>query len=218
MTTDWLKIIYSPAINRTARTVLVGRRKDRRNSESGRFTRSETNDFLKRTWQRYSQLVPFAPRERTLGSRINIKLACLTVSGFQELLEKGIVRNYAIELLSDITWKLYRQWGDLVFLVAKILKRDPAKQMQMAINLFLRFPFSPPGYNFERLPAPNGVYFDMLRCPVAEYFKTQNSSDLCVGSWCNLDFALARIWGGRLEREKTLVSGWDHCDFRFKPD
>ena len=214
----WLKI-YSPEINRAAQAVLVGRLKDRRHPESGRFTRSETNDFLKRMWKRFERLAPDVPREETLGSRINALLACLTLSGFQELLEKDVERNYAIELLADVTWKVYRQWGVLVFLIAKVFTRDPAKRMQTAINLFLRFPFTPPGYVFERLPAAaDGIYLDMLRCPVADYFKANKTTDLCIETWCNLDFALARMWGGKLEREKTLAAGCDRCDFRFKAE
>lgn len=210
----WLKI-YSPVINRAARAVLVGRLKNRRHPECGRFTRSETNDFLKQMWKRYKRLAPDVPRERTLGSRITVLLACLTLSGFQILLERGIERNYAIELLADVTWKLYRQWGVSVFFIAKVFTRDPAKRMRTAINLFLRFPFTPPGYVFERLPAADGVSLDMLRCPVADYFKAKKTTDLCVESWCNLDFALARMWGGKLRRGKILAAGCDRCDFRF---
>ncbi|MBL6748913.1 MAG: L-2-amino-thiazoline-4-carboxylic acid hydrolase [Nevskia sp.] len=56
----------------------------------------------------------------------------------------------------------------------------------------------------------------MLHCPIADYFESQGASDLCVGTWCNLDFALAEMWGGRLERHETLSAGCARCDFRFK--
>jgi hypothetical protein len=215
MDSFWLKIFYSAAINWAARAVLVGRLKDRRRVESGRFTRREVNDFLKRMWKRYKRLAPDAPREKTFGSRLNVLLACLTLSGFQTFLEKGVERKYAVEMLADVTWKLYRQWSAVVFFIARVITRNPAKRMETAINLFLRFPFSPPGYRFERLPAADGVSLDMLRCPVAEYFKSRKAADLCIESWCNLDFALARMWGGSLERRKTLAAGCDRCDFRF---
>jgi hypothetical protein len=44
----------------------------------------------------------------------------------------------------------------------------------------------------------------------------QLASDLCIETWCNLDFPLAEMWGGRLERTQTLAAGCEHCDFRFK--
>jgi hypothetical protein len=31
-----------------------------------------------------------------------------------------------------------------------------------------------------------------------------------------LDFALAEMWGGKLERTGTLAEGKEHCDFYFK--
>jgi hypothetical protein len=55
----------------------------------------------------------------------------------------------------------------------------------------------------------------MLRCPVADYLGQRDAADLCASSWCNLDYALAEMWGARLERSGTLVSGDACCDFRF---
>ena len=59
--------------------------------------------------------------------------------------------------------------------------------------------------------------FDMVRCPVAEYFRSHDLADLCVQTWCNLDFPLATQWGGAtLERTETLAGGGRRCDFRWK--
>lgn len=66
------------------------------------------------------------------------------------------------------------------------------------------------------VPEPAGRGLDMLRCPVAEYLAAHGASDLAVASWCNLDFPLARMWGGELERHGTLAGGAEHCDFRFR--
>ncbi len=56
----------------------------------------------------------------------------------------------------------------------------------------------------------------MRRCPVADYLGSRGAADLCAGSWCNLDYALAEMWGGTLERSGTLVGGASCCDFRFR--
>ena len=56
----------------------------------------------------------------------------------------------------------------------------------------------------------------MLRCPVADYLTSNGAGDLCVGTWCNLDYPLARMWGGELERHGTLAGGAKRCDFRFR--
>lgn len=88
-----------------------------------------------------------------------------------------------------------------VFFIVKIITRKSAKRMQKAINLFLSFPFSPPGYVFDRLPAPDGVYVEMLRFPVAEYFKMHKT------------YCLEHI-----RRNFRLASGGDlqHVDYRSK--
>jgi hypothetical protein len=55
----------------------------------------------------------------------------------------------------------------------------------------------------------------MVRCPVADYLGQRDAADLCAGSWCNLDYALAEMWGARLKRSGTLVGSASCCDFRF---
>ena len=119
-------------------------------------------------------------------------------------------------MVADTTWKVLEKWGRLTYFIAGLFARDPAQRMRTSVNMILRFPFNPPGFVFERLPADDGISLDMQRCPVAIYFYEQDATDLCVGSWCNLDFALAEMWGGRLERSGTLAAGCDRCDFRFK--
>lgn len=195
---------------------MVGRLKCHQDSRKGRFTRAEIKEILKKVWSEFESHSEKVPREETVGGRMNIQLACLTLSAFKVLLASGIKRDYATQLVADIAWKVYRQWGVLVISIARILTRNKAKQMETAVNTFLKFPFSPPAYIFERLPAPDGVYLDMLRCPIAEYLEKNQATDLCIESWCNLDFALARMWGGTLERQGTLAMGCDRCDFKFK--
>lgn len=56
----------------------------------------------------------------------------------------------------------------------------------------------------------------MRRCPVADYLGTHSAADLCAGSWCNLDYALAEMWGATPQRSGTLAGGAECCDFRFR--
>ncbi len=63
------------------------------------------------------------------------------------------------------------------------------------------------------------VGFDCLKCPVAEYFKTQELSELCVRTWCALDFPLATdVWHAKLERSGSIAGGQSHCDFRWRAE
>jgi ubiquinone biosynthesis protein len=151
---------------------------------------------------------------------MNVMLACLSFSMLAVLLDRGIERQYAIELIADAAWKVYEKWAILPRFLARLFVRDPVDRMKSCVNTFLRFPFNPPGYTLERTPSDCGIRFNVLRCPVALYLQRLDAGDLCVASWCNLDFPLAEIWGGKLKRTGTLAGGSDHCDFHFtvRPD
>ncbi|MEO9189341.1 MAG: L-2-amino-thiazoline-4-carboxylic acid hydrolase [Acetobacteraceae bacterium] len=82
-------------------------------------------------------------------------------------------------------------------------------------DVSLRFPFNAPGYLIETVAADSGTAFDVVRCPIADYFRGQGAVDLCSASWCNLDYALAELTHEKLARTKTLVRGDDRCDFRL---
>lgn len=211
-----VKTMYRPAIKRAAYACLVGRNRDRTRLDKGRFTRPEVDEILDKVWQSYHQLAPTIPHEPKLGNRMNMLLACITLSCLRAMLSAEIERGYAIELIGDIAWKVYEKWGRIPLFVAGLLTRNPREQMSKSVKMFLKFPFSPPGYVFVYLPSIDGISFDMLRCPVAEYFQSQYASDLGTGTWCNLDFPLAELWGGWLERTGTLSSGSTRCDFRFR--
>ena len=109
---------------------------------------------------------------------MNMSLACITLSCLKVLIATGVGRSYPFELIGDLAWNTYERWGRLAHFVARLLIREPREQLRMAVNMFLRFPFTPPGYRFERLPNKNGVSFDMHRYPIAEYFQSQGAAGL----------------------------------------
>jgi hypothetical protein len=87
-----------------------------------------------------------------------------------------------------------------------------------AKSITLRFPFNGPGYLIEPAAGEPGVAFDVVHCPVANYFRSHGAGDLCVASWCDLDYALAELTHETLVRSKTLAQGDDRCDFRVSAD
>jgi hypothetical protein len=193
--------------------------------EQGRFTYAEVDHYINKAWRRYKALAPSLPPEPTAGSRMNVKLAALTISIFQVLLDAGIKRMYAIELVSDTTRNVYKQWGRIGQFLARVLPKalikpagmeaDPKRRIQKDGTFALTFPFNPPGYLARYVPTQGAIGFDMIRCPVAEAFRAHGAIDLCRASWCDLDYALAEMQGRRLQRTTTLVEGADCCDFRF---
>jgi L-2-amino-thiazoline-4-carboxylic acid hydrolase len=208
--------LLKPWVRWAARAAIAGRSRSGGDAGAGRFTRSDVDRLLGAAWANFDRLAPEVPHEPTLGSRQNLLLACLTLSMLQALTAEGIERDYAIELVGDVCWKVYAQWGQIPRLASRLLSRDPIKRMRISVGMFLRYPFNRPGYRYAEVSEPQGRGLDMLRCPVAEYLAAKNASDLTVATWCNLDFQLARMWGGELERHGTLAGGAERCDFRFR--
>lgn len=209
------KFLFRSIIKRAARGCLVGRAKNPNEPTSGRFERGEIDTILSETWKRFDAQASTIPYEPTFGSRLDVTLSCVTLACFEVLIASGIQRYYAIELIGDVVWVIYRRWGRIPFLLARLRSRDPVDRLRLSVQYFLRFPFNAPGYRFDVLPSEAGFSLNMLRCPVAEYFLKHDAPDLCIGTWCNQDFALAESWGGVLSRPSTLAAGCAHCDFRF---
>ena len=204
-----------PLASFAANRALVGRNRSRTDPTAGRFTRGEVSGLVNDAFDRFESHHLDLPSEPTVGSRQNVMLAALTLSLMEVLVEAGVERPYAIELTGDTCWRFYRQWGGATKAVTSVLSRNPLRRLRLSVNAFLTYPFGRPGYRFDDVSEDDGRSLNMLRCPVADYLGQQGASDLCAGSWCNLDYALAEMWGGTLERTSTLVLGADCCDFRF---
>ena len=196
-----VKVLSRRPFRRAAQQTLVGRNRSAGHPERGRFTETDLDRL---------------PAEPGLGPKMNIRLACATFAFYQQLTANGTEPEHAIELIGDAAWTIYRKWGLLPRMIARARSNDQAERLRIPIDLFLRFPFSRPAYRYERsTPSPGVVAIDMRRCPIADYLAAHDARELCVGTWCNLDFALAELWGGRLERTTTIAARCDHCDFRF---
>jgi hypothetical protein len=162
------------------------------------------------------------PAEPTVGSRMNVRLACFTMTFFNALLAAGAERAYATELVADAAWKIYRLWSKIALALARL---TPGKTTSLAFavarrdggpgDVSLRCPFNAPGYLIETVADAAGTAFDVVRCPIADYFRGEGAADLCTAAWCNLDYPLAELTHEKLVRTTTIVTGGGRCDFRL---
>jgi ubiquinone biosynthesis protein len=177
---------------------------------------NKTEAVLAEMWDRYYDLEPSVPIERNLGAVFTTHLAALTLGMHETLLRHGVDKDQSYRLIHDIGWKFYTEMGEPPLLFASAFTRDAEKRLRLATDLFRLYPFGSPGYVWRDVPSAESVVaFDCTRCPVAEFFAKHGASELCVETWCHLDFPLAKKWGGRLERTGTIAMGKDHCDFRW---
>jgi hypothetical protein len=218
---DYVKFKYRPLATHAARHVLVGRNRAPQSPDHGRFTRGDVDNLLKNAWLDYATRSEKLSPEPTVGSRMNVRLACFTMASFEALLAVGTDREYAIDLVADAAWRVYRLWSTIALGLARL---RPGKTTALAFavksrrnhaTLSLSFPFNAPGYLIEPVPAAGGTAFDVVRCPIADYFRREGAVDLCTASWCNLDYALAELTHEKLVRTKTLARGNGRCDFRI---
>lgn len=173
-------------------------------------------DILSATWRRYDALEAGLPVAETIGAMLTTHLAALTLAIHESLVAQGLSAEEGHRIVYQIGWSIYERMSDLPLVLAKTLTSSPEKQMRIASDLFRQFPFGSPAYGWRDVDAgANTVAFDCTKCPVAEFFKDQDATDLCVQTWCALDYPLAQKWGGHLERSGTIAMGKDHCDFRW---
>lgn len=177
------KLVTAPIVRWAAHRALVGRGPMPGETRRGSLHPARGRRARRAAWLGLGERVGDVPPGRTLGNRMNLRLACLSLS--------------------------------VPRLLAGVGARDPAERLRRRLRMFLRFPFSPPGYRCELTPLKDGLAIDMHRCPVAEYLGAHAAADLCVGAWCNLDYGLAEMWNARLVRSTTLAGGGKRCDFQF---
>jgi len=176
------------------------------------------SDLMKQTWARYYELEPTVAIQPTLGAVFSTHAAALILAMHEALLRHGVAAAESHRLIYDIGWSVYRQMAEPPLLIASAFTRDPRKRLKLATDLFRSFPFGSPSYGWRDVSSRDGaIAFDCVKCPVAEFFASHNASELCVQTFCRLDFPLAQTWGGRLERNGTIASGAEHCDFRWYP-
>ena len=198
---------------------LVGRYVNRHEPQKGRFTADDLNRILEITLNNFEDLLPGAKVDRfeTLGSRMNVILGIASLAMYKALLAEGIDHDYAIELFTDVAWKVYEKFVVVPRWIARLAGRDPQQQMNIMLHAFLKFPFNRPGYQWKVKSEDKGFQIDFFRCPIRDYFHEMGEEDFLLNSWCTLDFALAQVMvhGGHYERPHTLSAGDPVCDMTW---
>jgi ubiquinone biosynthesis protein len=179
--------------------------------------RDEARRTLEALWRNYAESAPTVPKVEGFGPRLVLHLAAITIAFHEALMDSERSNEVASQLVADVGWVVYRKMGAVTWMLSRIAGKDKFQRMRTATQIFRHFPFSSPAYQFREVAGEaNVVAFDCVRCPAAQYFASKNKSALCVRTFCNLDFPLAKDWGAELERTGSIAGGAERCDFRWR--
>lgn len=199
--------------------ILLDRNRDRQRPELGRITKTDIKAISKDMYQNYQRLIVDVDFGSTYGSRVMVRNGVLSQSFYRAMRTFGADKEYATELCTDVIWKIYKSQVRIQRFLGRLMSRDPQKQMNTVQKMFLAFPLAQPGYKIEVNEIGSVASYDIFRCPVCDYFKTQEQEDFVFfrKSWCTLDWPLAEylVKGGKYERQHTLSDGDNRCDMQW---
>jgi hypothetical protein len=227
-----LRFLLRRLIRRAAQQTVAGRLVQRDRPERGRFLPGEVDAILAQAWRNLDEMLPEAELDRipTLGNRQNVYLSVLTVAVYRAFVDAGIERDYASELFADAGWKVYQRFVTLPRWVARLLTRDPQRQLELILRALLVYPFSHPGrpgYECRAWSEPDAFCTYWAHCPPYDFVRRwvekhgdHGELEAFRRSWCWYDWAVARAMVGeeseaRYQRPHTLSEGDDVCDMRW---
>ncbi len=147
------------------------------------------------------------------------KIDILTRREIEALIAGPLIRALTDEIGPDKTLAIVRT-------VIKSLARESGVQLakRMGGNSMACFvkgfsAFSVGGaYEMEKLELSERRYeFNIIRCRYAEMYKDLGMADLGIILSCSRDFELVKGFNVKmtLRRTKTIMEGYNHCDFRI---
>ena len=135
--------LLGPWARHAARRVIVGRQRSAEPA-SERFARSDVDRIVSRAGVGSADLLRDLDSQTLVGSRSNVRLACLTLAFFRALTEYGVDRTYAIELTADLSRSSNGKWAFGRFVEIGDVFRG-FSVLSVGDVMPPSFPFNPPG-------------------------------------------------------------------------
>ncbi len=177
----------------------------------------DTDRLVRETWDDYRALSADLPHEPTAGARILLRCAAVTIALHRKLVLSGRTPDQARASVAGAMRDLNVRIIGLIDWLARLPPGDPRRPLETMLRLFRSAPFGPPAWHVRDVEAPGTLAaFDIVRCPVADYFARHDLPELCVAAFCAADQLAAQRFGVRLERKGTLAQGAPQCDFRYR--
>ena len=118
--------------------------------------------------------------------------------------------------IQDIQWQIIGPGMRFSYALSRLRSKTQHVRVRWILDLMFTFLFTKP---FQRAAVPplkeSDIAFDVTVCPIAQYFQDRGVPELTRYAACDLDYRMAQIWQVQLDRDQTLATGGNRCDFRF---
>ena len=124
-----------------------------------------------------------------------------------------LIRHLQKELGKDAVNMALKSWTRTKTAAAEAADAPQVDFPELAASLEA---FLPHGFEFEDVEVTDeAVNLNVRRCRFSELMDTLDARDIGPSLLCNHDFSEALESGARLSRTKTIMKGFDHCNFRY---
>jgi hypothetical protein len=171
---------------------------------------------LWQTAQHIQQNIRHSRPPATLGLGLILRYMEWDVALYRAAREHGLKPLQAGELIETINWRVFGPPIEVGFKLSRLRSANNIVRARWLTDLIFKLMFTKP---FARAvhPSNSQVAFNVIACPLADYFKSQGVPELTRHAACSLDHQMARQWGLQLQRTQTIAQEHPLCDFRFVP-
>lgn len=174
---------------------------------------SAINVILEDASRTYKEL-PKSPVDYGLGLKLVVNTMRYNIALYRAMLEVDISDQDAKSHIESMNWTLFRLGGSPMRSLSVVRGKNAVSRISWIDTFLWKYFFTKP-YQRESIASDADIAFDVKKCPIQEYFRSQDSVDLCYHAACKHDYKLASKWTAELERTTTLANGDEKCDFKF---
>jgi hypothetical protein len=113
---------------------------------------------------------------------------------YRAVQEHGMSQTEAATLVETIMWDVFQPVTAALFKLSRLRSAKRETRVKWLLGMMTRYFFTSP-FCHRHLPSEEGMAFDVLVCPLANYFKDQGCPELTEPAAGNLDYRMAHEWG-----------------------
>lgn len=180
-----------------------------------RFTAEELATLWPEVDAERRRLRPYRLRGHAPGLALLLRYLEWDCALYRVLCRRDWSPSEAGAAITDINWTILGPPIAVAHRVSRLRSRQSGRRVGWLLDALFLLVFSAP-FRRRAVAPKDGLSFDVLACPLADYYRAAGVPELTRYAACDLDHRMARDWGMQLLRTRTLADGGAACDFRFR--